>query len=65
MKEKNIKKLSTGDASTLKNWLKLSTVAFGENSKSVQFLKNKIKEQGENEEVTADERQFIYVLANL
>ncbi len=60
-----MKKLSAGNDSTLKNWLELSEIAFGKNSKAVQFLKEKIREQGENEEVIADESQFLFMLANL
>jgi len=57
-------KLSTGQESTLGNYKKLATMVFGENSKAVGFLNDKIKEseKGENEKVLADERQMIQLL---
>ena len=60
-----MKKLSTGDNSTLGNYRKLASVIFGEKSTAVKFLDKKIEEQGENEEVIQDETQMIYLLANL
>lgn len=57
-------KLSTGDDSTLGSYRKLASIFFGENSKAVTFLDEKIagSPEGENEEVLADERQMVYVL---
>ena len=62
-----MKKLSTGQDSTLKNWLRLSRIFFGEGSEAVKFLKNKIDvaPNGENEEVIADEPQLIFMLYEL
>lgn len=60
-----MKKLSTGDNSTLGNYRKLATGFFGENSNAVKFLDKKINKQGENEEVIKDERQTILLLAHL
>jgi hypothetical protein len=60
-----MKKLSTGDDSTLGNYLKLSNVFFGENSEASLFLKTKINEQSENSEVIQDEGQMIYLLQSL
>ena len=58
-----MKKLSTGDDSTLGNYRKLAAVFFGEDSGGVKYLDKKIAEQGEEEEVVADEGQMIYLLA--
>lgn len=60
-------KLSTGDDSTLGNYLKLSIPVFGKDSKAVKFLQEKIAESpnGEQEEVLADERQMLYLLATI
>lgn len=62
-----MKKLSTGDDSTLGNWLKLAKAAFGEDSEPVRMLENKIKESpnGEEEEVIAEEGQFLMLLSLL
>ena len=56
-----MKKLSTGDDSTLKNYRLLAKAYFGEESKAVSFLDQKIADSpnGENEEVLADERQML------
>jgi hypothetical protein len=60
-------KLSTGDDSTLGTYKKLASAIFGENSKAVEFLNEKIKSDpdGENGEVIADEGQMINLLLNL
>jgi hypothetical protein len=60
-------KLSTGDDSTLGTYKKLTSAVFGENSKAVEFLNQKIKDDpdGENGEVIADEGQMINLLLNL
>ena len=60
-------KLSTGDDSTLGNYKRLAIVLFGEDSKAVTYLNNKIKESpnGENEVVIVDERQMIYLLTSM
>lgn len=59
-----MKKLSTGQDSTLENWIKLSTMAFGKDSKATNFLEEKIKiyPEGLQEEVISDESQLITVL---
>lgn len=57
-----MKKLSTGQDSTLGEYRKLAAAVFGEDSGAVKFLDEKIKEQGEDEEVIADEGQVIYLL---
>lgn len=62
-----MKKLSTGADSTLKEYRKLASIVFGEGSKAVEFLDDKIKESanGEDEEVLADEGQMVMLLSSL
>lgn len=62
-----MKKLSTGQDSTLENWITYSSLVFGENSKATKFLKNKADDSpnGLQEEVIADEGQLIMVLARM
>jgi hypothetical protein len=62
-----MKKLSTGDDSTLGNWRKLSVAVFGEDSNIIPFLDDKIYEapNGENEEVIVDEAQMLHVLMSI
>jgi hypothetical protein len=57
-------KLSTGDDSTLGNYRRLAAMFYGEASKAVKFLDDKIaaSPKGEDEEVLADETQMIYLL---
>jgi len=59
-------RLSTGDDSTLGVWKKLVTATFG-SGPALDFINKKIQESphGEQEEVLADERQFLYALANM
>jgi hypothetical protein len=61
------RKLSIGCDSTIGNWISLATIAFGSNSQAVKFLIKKAEESpnGFDEEVIADERQLIYVLASM
>jgi hypothetical protein len=61
-----MKKLSTGDDSTLGNYRKLSIEVFGAESPAVAYLDNLIAESstGEDEEVLSDEAQMIYLLAH-
>ena len=60
-------KISTGEPSTLATYRKIALVLAGgnENNKAVKFIDNKIKDQDPDEEVIADERQMLYLLANL
>jgi len=62
-----MQKLSTGDDATLGNYRKLATAFFGEESKAVEFLNEKIAEipNGENEEVIAAESQMVYLLGTM
>ena len=62
-----MKKLSTGEDSILKSYMRLTMLFFGAEGKAVKFLQKKIDESpnGENEEVIADERQMVYLLANI
>lgn len=57
--------LSTGEPSTLKVWRKLCAATFGEDSKSVKFLDDKIASSpnGEDEPVLASEVQLLQALA--
>lgn len=59
--------LSTGEDSTLENWIRLSSAVFGEDSKPTLFLKNKAaaSPKGIKEEVLADERQLLFVLMKM
>lgn len=62
-----MRKLSTGDDATLGNYRKLAAAFFGEDSKAVKFLDDKIAESpnGEKEEVVADEGQMVYLLGTM
>lgn len=62
-----MKKLSTGDDSTLANYRKLAAAVFGEDSKAVAFLDKKIEDSpnGDAEEVLVDEGQMIQMMASL
>jgi hypothetical protein len=60
-----MRKLSTGDDSTLGSYRKLAVLAFGEHSNAVDLLDRKIDKSpnGEQEEVLADESQMFYLLS--
>jgi hypothetical protein len=62
-----MKKLSTGQDSTLGEYRKLIVALLGEDSPSTKFLDEKIAESpvGKNDEVIADESQMIYLLTNI
>lgn len=60
-----MKKLSTGQDSTLGNWYKMCAAFFGENTAPTKFIKNKMDEQGEDTEVIADEGQLLGVLGKM
>lgn len=59
--------LSTGAPATLGTLLEMCQITFGEDSGSVDYLKEKIAESpnGADEVVIADERQTILLLAKL
>ena len=59
-----MKKLSTGDDSTLGNYRNLYSSFFGEESKAIKYLDDKIASSpnGENEEVLVDECQMVHLL---
>ena len=59
-----MKKLSTGEESTLGTYLKMAPL-FGD--KAVQFIQSKIDESpnGKNEEVLAHESQMIHLLVSM
>lgn len=62
-----MKKLSTGEDSTLGNWITLSSVFFGAESAPTKFLKKEAEESpnGLNEPVIADEGQLLSVLVKM
>ncbi|MFM5312156.1 hypothetical protein ACET9Q_12825 [Aeromonas caviae] len=62
-----MRKLSTGQDSTLGNYRKMAAAVFGEDSKAVQFLNKKIAESpnGEDEEVIVEESQAVAMLGKL
>jgi hypothetical protein len=60
-------KLATGQDATLGNYRALASVVFGNDSGATKFLDDKIAESpnGRDEEVIVDERQMIYLLAQM
>lgn len=60
-----MKKLSTGQDSTLKSYRENAVAVFGEDSKAVKWLDEQIEKssEGENEEVLQDEGQMVMSLA--
>ncbi len=60
-----MRELTTGDDSTLGNYLKLTKAVFGVDSPATKFLEKEIEKStnGENEEVIAAESQMLYLLA--
>ena len=62
-----MKKLSTGDDSTLGNYRRLASASFGESSEAVHYLDRKIagSPHGADEEVIADESQMVQLLGTM
>ncbi|SUE95827.1 Uncharacterised protein [Ectopseudomonas mendocina] len=62
-----MKKLSTGQPSTLGSYLANAKAVFGEDSPAVEYLQNKVNEShnGELEEVIADEGQMVMLLGQI
>lgn len=62
-----MRKLSTGQDSTLENWIALSATVFGDDSAQVAFLEEKAKNspKGLQEEVWADEGQLLGALLTM
>jgi hypothetical protein len=62
-----MKKMSTGQDSTLGNYRRMALLFFGEDSGAVEFLDEKIAESpnGADEEVIADEEQVVGLLFSL
>lgn len=62
-----MKKLSTGDDSTLGNYRKLCVIFFGAESPATEFIDKKIEgdPDGANGEVIADERQMVSLLSDI
>jgi hypothetical protein len=55
--------LSTGEPSTVENWVKLAKVFFGEDSKQVKFLESKATpENGMQEPIIAPEGELLQCL---
>lgn len=50
---------------TLGDWAVLSCVVFGDESAATKFIHNKISEQGEDQEILADKRQFLHLLTGI
>lgn len=63
--ERQIPKLSTGQDSTLGVWRDLTAATFGQDSPATAFLDAKIADQGRDEPVIQEERQVLYLLAQL
>lgn len=63
-----MKKISTGQDSTLKTWREIAFALDGfKDGKATKFIDSKIETSSnkENEEVITDERQMIFVLAQM
>lgn len=60
-----MQKMSTGEDATLGNYRKMAVVFFGAESGAVKYLDKLIEEQGEGEEVIADEGQVVNLLFTL
>lgn len=62
-----MRKLSTGQDSTLGNYRIMAVAVFGESSKAVEFLDKKIAESpnGADEEVIVEESQAVAMLGQL
>ncbi len=62
-----MRKLSTGEDSTLGNYMILTRIFFGEDSKAVAYLQKKIDESpnGAGQEVLADESQVVHLLGRI
>jgi hypothetical protein len=58
-------KLSTGEDSTLGNWVALVDMVFGPDCAAAKFLNAKIAEQGKDQPVIADEGQLIMALVSM
>lgn len=60
-------KLSTGADSTLGEWMLLAGAFFGPESKAVTYISKQIDKSpnGPDEEVIADEGQFLHVLMQI
>lgn len=63
--EEVMRKLSTGQDSTLGNYLDLAKAVFGPRSKATFFLEGKIAQDGAQDEVIADESQMLMLLGKL
>jgi hypothetical protein len=58
--------ISTGQPSTLKTYRQIALfLSQDDSSEAVQFFDKKIKEQGEDTEVIADEQQMMFLIAHM
>jgi hypothetical protein len=57
--------LSIGLPSTLGNWHMLCKAFFGNDAKPTLFIKGLMDEQGQDEPVTANERQLLVLLGHM
>jgi hypothetical protein len=57
--------ISTGEPSTLKTYRKIAEALTGPGSKAVQFLDQKIRDQGEEAEVIQHESQMLILIMQL
>jgi hypothetical protein len=62
---KEIRNLSIGIPSTLGSYYDMCLALFGRNSEATKWIKEKLDEQGADEEVVADEGQMIYLLVQI
>lgn len=60
-----MKKLWSGDDSTLEAWREIARLAFGEESAAVKYLDKRIEQEGPGAEVTEDMSQMNLLLATI
>ena len=62
-----MKRLSTGQNSTLGSYLDMAVATMGDDSKAAIFLQGRVDKatNGRDEEVIADETQMIFMLSNM
>ena len=60
-----MQKLSTGQDSTLGNYLILCKAVFGEDSEATAFIQERVDKSGAEDEVIQDENQMLALLVEL
>lgn len=60
-----MKKLWSGDDSTLEAWREIARLAFGEESAAVKYLDDRIVQEGPGAEVTEDMSEMNLLLATI